>query len=519
MTVTLRYQSTGIIPGSGDPMVMIGPSLSIGRGNENDVVLPDPDRMLSKRHCVVENHNGNVVVVDISTNGTFLNYGKVALGGTQTPLNNGDILTLGPYELLVEISEDGARDPTQNIADPLLDGPVSHGNAVAASGTVDLLDGQGGGDDFLDDLLSGREPLAGPGGVQRDQLGEDGLMPPLGDDGLLPPLEDEADVGIKGGSIPSHTPSASDNFRTPEFGSGGGGGSVIPDDWDEDFLSPNGGGDPFAEPEEAAMAPPPPAAPAFIPDDDPLLGGAPVAQTIPAEPEAPVDLATEQVSEREDATALPGAPAATPISPPVTASLATGGADDAAARAFLKAAGAQEVRIDADELTPTLTRMGHVMRIMIHGMREILMTRTSIKSEFRIEQTMIRAGGNNPLKFSITPEQAVEALVRPSSKGYLEATDAAEEALRDIKAHEVAMVTGMEAALKGVLKRLDPAVLEDKIQGKGGIADLLKSKKARYWEIYETMFAEISDQAENDFHELFSKEFAKAYKDQLERLK
>ncbi|WP_375543696.1 type VI secretion system-associated FHA domain protein [Leisingera aquaemixtae] len=30
---------------------------------------------------------------------------------------------------------------------------------------------------------------------------------------------------------------------------------------------------------------------------------------------------------------------------------------------------------------------------------------------------MISAGGNNPLKFSITPEQAVEAMVRPGDQG------------------------------------------------------------------------------------------------------
>jgi predicted component of type VI protein secretion system len=33
------------------------------------------------------------------------------------------------------------------------------------------------------------------------------------------------------------------------------------------------------------------------------------------------------------------------------------------------------------------------------------------------------------------------------------------------------------------------------------------------------MYAEISDQAENQFHELFSREFSTAYKAQLERLK
>ena len=76
MAVTLRFQSTGMIPGQAQPVAMHGNSLTIGRGPENDLVLPDPDRMISKRHCVIEDHNGNVVVVDLSTNGTFLNYGK-----------------------------------------------------------------------------------------------------------------------------------------------------------------------------------------------------------------------------------------------------------------------------------------------------------------------------------------------------------------------------------------------------------------------------------------------------------
>jgi type VI secretion system protein ImpI/type VI secretion system protein len=152
-------------------------------------------------------------------------------------------------------------------------------------------------------------------------------------------------------------------------------------------------------------------------------------------------------------------------------------------------------------------------------LREILMTRTSIKSEFRIEQTMIGAGGNNPLKFSISPEQAVEAMVRPATKGYLSPETAAEQALDDIKAHEVAMVTGMEAALRGVLARLDPEVLAGKIETSGAFGSLLRGKKARYWEVYEKIYAEIADQAENDFHDLFSREFARAYKEQLDKLK
>ena len=260
---------------------------------------------------------------------------------------------------------------------------------------------------------------------------------------------------------------------------------------------------PFAAPPEPQPMPPEPEAPRrtppVLPPED--LGDdvfAPEPQT-PEEPATPVEQ-----------------PAA-PVEPAPAQPVAAGQVD--MARAFLEGAGAEDVRIDDAELPQTMARMGRVMKTLITGLREILMTRTSIKSEFRIEQTMISAGGNNPLKFSISPEQAVETMIKPATKGYLSPESAAEQALQDIKAHEVAMVTGMEAALKGVLKKLDPEQLAGQIEVSGAFGSLLRGKKARYWEVYEKIYAEISDQAENDFHDLFSREFARAYKEQLEKLK
>ncbi|MEM9247627.1 MAG: type VI secretion system-associated FHA domain protein TagH [Pseudomonadota bacterium] len=718
MAVTLRFQSTGSIPGTGHPVQMRGNSLTIGRADENDLVLPDPDKTLSKRHCVIEDHNGNVVVVDISSNGTFLNYGKIALGPTPTPLNNGDILTIGPYEVLVDISS--AQDSGNVIPDPLVEGPVSHGSAAAAPSASDLLDAPGDGVDFLDDLLSGREGPVGHRGVNREEPDEDGLLPPLGpDDPLLPPAGADEYTGP---AQAYHNPSATDHFLGADTTSGGG---IIPDDWDDDFFAPTQPAAPAqpAAPPQAAPPQPMPASAgtdpatadplgadplgadpleayplgadplgedplgadplgadplgadplgadplgadplgadplgAVPPDADPLAQADPLAasaaqpqtQPQPAPPQQPVpqpapvpqaaveppqptaspaaaappapgsagdpfgeegdsrppiagvgrqqvedefdiapdplddiDLAdfpedggetsapvaapaadpvpsvTEPASPTpsgfgaeagsegdtvvpaqdtlpEDQTAVPAQPAtphpapepsdaATPApqaAPPAMPAPATvvSAPPGAATDAFLKALGADEVRIDPADTVHTMSRLGHVLRIMIEGIREILMTRTSIKSEFRIEQTRISAGGNNPLKFSISPEQAIEAMVKTKAKGYLDAADAADQALKDIKAHEVAMVSGMEAALKGVLAKLDPAELEGKIEAGGGIGGMLKSKKARYWEVYEKMYAEISDQAENEFHELFAKEFARAYQEQLEKLK
>ncbi len=163
-------------------------------------------------------------------------------------------------------------------------------------------------------------------------------------------------------------------------------------------------------------------------------------------------------------------------------------------------------------------RVGRVFRSLVEGLRETLMARTMLKSEFRIETTMIAAKGNNPLKFSVTPETAVEGMIRPS-RGFLDPEEAAREAIDDLAAHQVAMVTGMEAALKGVLAELSPAQLEGKIAASGGLGSMFKGKKARYWEAYEQLYAGIAGQAESDFHDLFAREFAKAYQAQLRRLK
>ncbi|MEX0365891.1 MAG: type VI secretion system-associated FHA domain protein TagH [Ruegeria sp.] len=483
MTVNLKFQSTGVVPGDGRPVAMQGGSLTVGRGPANDLVLPDPDRTLSKNHFVIEDHNGNVVIVDLSTNGTFLNYSKIPLGRTPTPLNNGDVLIAGGYEMVVEI---GADLPTfeEMIPQPAQQGGVSHGQAQNAPDPLALLDDAAPGGDFLDDLLGGDAPK-GPGQID--------IPDPM--DELLPPMEDDDPFFAKpndgregeGASDPMHNPSVSDAFAAPS----GSGGAVIPEDWDDDLLAPGGGdeSDPFAAPE-------PPAAETVSPP--------PVKPTPGGRVEAPPPEPTPEPEEEPKADA----PA------PATAS-----GDQSAARALLEALEVDDLRIEDADLPATMGRMGRVLRAMITGLREILMTRTSIKSEFRIDQTMISAGGNNPLKFSISPEQAIEALVKPRVKGYLGAEEATEQALKDIKAHEVAMVTGMEAALKGVLARLDPEVLAGKIEGSGKLGSLFKGKKAQYWEVYEKMYAEISDQAENDFHDLFSREFARAYKEQLEKLK
>lgn len=480
LTVTVHFQSTGTVPGNGRPVTMVGGSMTIGRGTENDLVLPDPDKAISKRHCAIELNNGILVAVDMSTNGTFLNYAKVPVGDIPTPLNDGDVLTIGAYELLIEIRETQAARSSGPLQDPQFADP----------NIGDFLDDAGNEGDFLDDLLGEGAPLTGPSSLRRkDDFDENDLLAPLDD--AAPSAGQRGSASGMGSSQFDHSRSAEDHFQPAPMSQ-----NIIPDDWDPDDLL----GD---APIDAPGTRPPGTAAAPLQED----------------PFATDPFVTTQPDRRRRASVAPGVQSATSQNARQSTTLPAQGETGAAARAFLKAAGADGLNISDAELVPTMSQIGQVVRILISGMREILMTRTSIKSEFRIEQTVIGTGGNNPLKFSISPEQAIEAMIKPTTKGYLEPVAAAEEALRDIKAHEIAMMSGLEAALQEVLRQLSPEELEKKMQSGGGLGGLLKGRKARYWEVYEKMYAEISDRAENEFHEMFSREFARAYQAQLDRLK
>lgn len=501
MGLILNIQGSGVVPDGPSQIPMRGGAITIGRAAGNDLVLPDPDRVVSSRHCVIEERGNDYVLMDISTNGTFLNFEPGALGPVATPLNNGDIVQVGPYELRVDIQEAAGASTSDILADlapPLADEELSPQGRAANTGDLPGFGGPGAGnDDFLGDLL-GAGPAAGPKATS--------LSAPPPDPAPLIPDDDDI-LGGKGPdpfaefghSSEDHTASANDYFAAPEVS--GGGAGFIPDDWDldgeEEAPAPAPAPKPAPTPPPTPAPAPAPAAPnaASIPPSEPLAPAPPA-------PPAPISPAPEVKAP----DAAKSAPAAAASGTAVNADLA---------KIFLASAGADKVKIDDADLAAAMERAGAAYRKMVEGLREVLMTRASIKSEFRLGQTMISPDGNNPIKFSVSADQAIEAMLRPGMPGYLPADRAADEALKDIKAHEVAMMTGMQAAITSLLKKFDPASLAGRIEGKGG---LFGGKKAKYWDAFGKMYGEIAAEAEDDFQNLFGKAFAEAYRTQLKKL-
>jgi FHA domain-containing protein len=96
---------------------------------------------------------------------------------------------------------------------------------------------------------------------------------------------------------------------------------------------------------------------------------------------------------------------------------------------------------------------------------------------------------------------------------------AVREAFDDLRAHEVAVLAGMRAALEAVLTRFNPEALELRLAAKGMWDNLLPvNYKAKLWERYGEQHAEIVREIEENFDSVFAGAFLEAYEAQLARL-
>ena len=79
---------------------------TIGRGLDNDWILPDPDRFISNHHARIECVDGLFYVVDMSTNGVYLNRSRKAVTrGERQKLRDGDMLLMGKFRINVSVDE------------------------------------------------------------------------------------------------------------------------------------------------------------------------------------------------------------------------------------------------------------------------------------------------------------------------------------------------------------------------------------------------------------------------------
>jgi type VI secretion system protein len=516
------------VPSEGS-RVLYRTNVTIGRHEINDWVLPDPDRYLSGRHCVITYRDGEYWITDTSTNGVFVNGAPNAVGrGSSLPLRDGDSFKIGDYEIRVKVAPDldepaptGRAAPQRDPADPFAQVLAADGPSVNDADPFGLGHGPAGS-------FAGASSNPMPRSIASAiSLDDDPLFAPIPPgneawDRRLPDSRFATDPGSLGfqddDSPPSTGPLSADAIG-PRLA------APYPAAYPDHLPAPNQalppprplwGSSPNTrqreEPEPAAI----PGEPMpRLPDPPPVELGSP--PRINADPPPPWS-ALETPVDREPSEATPATAGAQPhASKPPDRHAA--GSSLAASAAFLKAAGIEIGSLSDVDAIELMRTAGACFREMTDGLRQLLAARSALKNELRVDRTVIGAANNNPVKFSTGIEDTLVALLRPPVRGYMPGVEAVREAFHDVKAHELATMSGVQAALRAVLRRFDPANLKQRLDQHPTLASILPgARQSRYWAAYEQLYREVASDAENSFDGLYGREFVRAYEAQVKKL-
>ncbi len=477
-------------------------SATIGRALDNTLVLTDPKRYISSHHAAIDYRDPDFYLTDTSTNGVIVNNATQPLGkGNSVRLNDGDQLHIGDYTLSVNLTAE------QPVAADITTGPLADEHfAFDEDPFADL------GKDSVQEMIDENQlvPEEWKGEEESEQVFD---FPSFGETPREKKKSASPEVdqppAYKEAFEPFHGESEKKTPETPD---------IFAEDWFLDKQEkPAEHEDPFAgdwsldkkSTEKAAEAEPSAEDRFFEPPT-------PVEENQPA---TPPEIERQDMREAEPEPPRPQIP--TPPKPAAQpASVPSDAAFEQVVSLFLQGAG-----LEASSLKQALTPesfyiIGKILRASVQGTLDVLIGRAKIKNEMHLDVTMIRSKQNNPIKFSVSAEEAIKKLLAPEDVGYLAAEEAIEEAFDDIKAHQYSVIAGMQTALLEVLKRFDPQKLEHRLQEESPIsASIPIHKQAKLWRLFAHLYQDIEHEATDNFYHLFGQAFAETYQQQINQLK
>ncbi|MCP4407768.1 MAG: type VI secretion system-associated FHA domain protein TagH [Gammaproteobacteria bacterium] len=164
--------------------------------------------------------------------------------------------------------------------------------------------------------------------------------------------------------------------------------------------------------------------------------------------------------------------------------------------------------------------VGKIFRECIQGLMQILMARASIKNEFRISMTTIQPMENNPLKFAMDVDDALQYLLIKRGAGFLPPRQAVNDAIRDLEEHQIATLAGMREAFVTLITRFGPKALEEEFDRALRLTfSKALNRRTRYWKSYVCYYRELTQDTDMSFQSLFGEAFVRAYEEQVERLR
>jgi type VI secretion system protein ImpI len=562
MRITLQIENVDRLESGGQVSYSCADrGFDIGRHEHLDWSLPDPQRVISGKHCEVRFEDGRFVLYDISTNGTFLNGSPNRMDKAHA-LRAGDKLMIGDYIISVALEQSeslgsgvtgpaeglpsahawnppqpvpsqapGPAWPTPNApaqpapypaqeaggpwdAAPGMEGRHAPPSSAPGIGTpADSVWGQNGhGWGSADPGLYDPQPqtpsqdTARP--AQADPLDHLAAQPHL-----ATPLEaspaphfsqpDASSASVPVASVPPQPMETVDPapeqplFNMPDLG---------------ESETPARPVEPVAEKPEVsapAAATPFPEAPDWASAPDP--GSTPVPEQPAVVQEETGGASAQPPGDKEPAGSEPSTNQAVVLEGPDKEQPLKSNVDFI--KAFAEGAGIPETILQDRDPEEFAQELGSILQHVTSDLMGLLQARSQVKAMTRnANRTLISRSGNNALKFSPTAQSALQTMLSQNAEenGYLPMAKAMTAAFKDIQKHHVWTYAAMQKAAARFDETLSPKAIEEENQvAKSAFAN----QKAKFWEQMQQRWTSLSGAYDDGLVGVFTQYFTEGYEE------
>lgn len=531
----------------------------IGRHEHLDWSLPDPQRVISGKHCEVRFEGGQFVLYDVSTNGTFLN-GSANRMDKAHALRSGDRLMIGDYIVAVTLDagetagagfshaaptgQDAAYEPQPAPWQSPAQAPAAPAESQwpsappAATPSYPAQDANSPWGAPSSTGMEGRHapPSQAPGiGTPADDVwsqqghGWGSADPALYDPQARQPEVQQArpaqadpldHLAAQPSVQPQDTPAlpvpppAQPDTSEPLFKMP----ALEPEtaaDALEETRQPDPAGNAFPEPASVSPEMDTPEASPF-PESAPVSEPAPeaqVADSVSEPPAVPVEL--PQVSEAPVVEAVSEPAASEPVSKSPPPAVKTSGkpVGPDILKAFAEGAGIPESILADRDPEEFAREMGSILNGIAGDVMGLLQARSKVKAMTRnANRTLISRSGNNALKFSPTPQMALQTMLAQNVEetGYLPLPKAMSEAFKDIQKHHVWTYAAMQKAAARFDETLSPNAVEEEGQVS---KSTFGNQKAKLWERLQERWTSLTGAYDDGVVGVFTQYFTESYEE------
>jgi type VI secretion system protein ImpI len=152
-----------------------------------------------------------------------------------------------------------------------------------------------------------------------------------------------------------------------------------------------------------------------------------------------------------------------------------------------------------------------LLKQSIGGLQQSLRTRSELKNELRLAQTLVQGTHKNPLKFAVDTGEALDILLQPNKPGQMPAGQAISRAFHDLQAHQLALLTASRAAVRCTLEHFSPQQLTLRFERDNKPLLATSGSRWRAYGRYHQALRQDDDWSER----LLARDFAQAYEEQI----